>query len=75
MTGKPSSNMPGSMWTQCESYMNDFPIGTILLVSADYGTLTKELMTVVSESTLNSPDPLYEPLNELHDLWPLLQPF
>ena len=74
MSGMPSSNTPASMWTQCETYMDECRIGTIMLMSATYGSQTKELMTVASPSTSISHDPLSELLTELQELWPLVQP-
>jgi hypothetical protein len=44
-------------------------------VSANYGELTKELMTVVSTATENSRMQPSELFNELRDLWPLVRAF
>jgi hypothetical protein len=49
-------------------------IGTIVGVSGSFGGLTKELMTVVSPSTLNSHAEPFELFDELRELWPLVQP-
>jgi hypothetical protein len=54
--------------------MDEYRIGTIMIMSATYGSQTKELMTVVSPSTSTSHDPLSDLLIELQELWPLVQP-
>jgi hypothetical protein len=74
MSGKPSSNMPASMWTRCETYIDACRDGIIVVVSGTYGWQTKRLMTVVSPLTETSHDQLSELLNELHELWPLVPP-
>jgi hypothetical protein len=49
-------------------------IGTIVGVSGTFGELTKELMTVASPLTLNSPMQPFELFEELQELWPLVLP-
>ena len=73
-SGPHSWNTPGSMWTQCEAYLDDFQHGTIVVMSGTCGGLTKELMTVVSPLIATSREQLYELSIELDELWPLVQP-
>ena len=72
MSGTPSSNTPGAMWTRCETYIDDYLCGTVFGLSATYGSSTKELMTVVSPSIANSPELLDVLLTELQELWPIV---
>ena len=75
MSGGSSPNTPASMWTQCEHYVGNSRVGTIVVVSASYGGSTKELMTVVSPSMETLLNPLSELLTELQELWPLVREF
>ena len=74
MTGEPSSSTPGWMWTQCETYLDDCRLGTIVIMSGSCGGVTKELLTVALPWILFSPELLYELSTELDDLWPLVPP-
>lgn len=73
--GKPPLSASSLVWTQPEAYFDDSQLGTPLLLRARYGDLTKELMTIVSASMMDSPDLRSELSRELQDIWPMLQAF
>ena len=67
--GAASSNTPDGTWDRPDMFYEGSPNGTIVVVNVVFGSSTRELMTVVSPSMLDSPDLPYELFNEAQEIW------
>jgi hypothetical protein len=73
-SGPSSSNTPASMWTQCETYMDECRIGTIVSVSGNLWRIDQRVNDRGIAIDLELAAEPFELFEELRELWPLVQP-